>query len=487
MSAPIFTYLPVLLVFIPIILGMLIFLVQKEGVRIFLALLASLIGFGGLSWMWPTISKGLVLATRPIFLAPEIFLYFRVDALGLLFALVSALLWIFTVIFTVKYMEKESFKGRFWGFLTLAVASGIGVTLAGNLITLFFFFEMLTVFTYPLVIHGETGAAMAAGRKYFLYLFVGEALLLFSVVFTIFLGGTVFDKVGMLPTTQSPNLLRFLLFTFVLGFGVKAAIFPLHRWLPEAAIAPTPVTALLHADAVVNVGIFGLIRVIYNVFGPELIQSLGMDGLLIWVATVTMIFGSVIALRQDDLKRRLAYSTVAHISYTLLGAAVLSASGLVGALIHLVSHAFMKVSLFFCAGAIDRGTGKKRVSELGGMGYRQPLVMVAFTVASLGLIGVPPTLGFLSKWYLWMGPLEAQQSIFLGALILSTLLCAFYLLPITYRAFFKHAEGPVERQRTSWFYLLPIFVGAVGGLLLGVFPKPFLILARVVSESFLGG
>lgn len=479
------SFLPLAIVFIPLFFGILIFFVSHEQFKLAFALSASLFGLFLTSLCFKYVTSGYILTSDSFILAPDIVLLFRIDALSLFFALITTFLWVLTVLFSVKYME-GNLKKNYWAFLTLSTVSALGVYLGGNLITLFLFFEFLTLFTYPLVIYAGTDEAQASGGKYLLYLLAGEVFLLFAVVATISFGGGSFSKIGMLSSLSDFRFLRFLLLAYVLGFGIKTALFPLHRWLIGATVAPTPVTGLLHAVAVVNTGIYGLIRVVYHIFGLDLISALGVSNLLLWIASLTIIFGSVAAFRQDDLKKRLAYSTIAHISYTLLGVSVLNANGLVGGLIHLASHALAKLSLFFCAGKIYKETGKTKVSELSGLGYQMPLTLVFFTVASLALIGVPLTLGFLSKWYLWMGPLETQRPLFILVLVISTLLCAFYLLPIVSRAFFR-SNGKIKIKKVSWFYLLPIGVTSLSSLFFGVFPTIFLNLTRQIVQFFLGG
>jgi len=484
------TALPVMAIVLPALIGFAIFFsVERDRLSGILSLIASLLSFSLVVSMFPILMKGKFIQCCSIYLDMEFFPHFRVDWLSNFFALITSFLWVISILYAMKYMELKSqgSKARFFGFFTLSAASAVAVTMAGNILTLFVFYELLTVFTYPLVAHTETPEALGAAKKYLIYLMAGDSLLLFSVLFTITLGGTqTFAKIGMIPSELGSGALLFLLGTYIVGFGIKAAIFPFSDWLPSVVVAPTPVTALLHAVAVVNAGVYGIMRVILNVFGVELIRNMGATGPLIWITGLTIIFGSIMALYQDDLKRRLAFSTVANISYPVLGTALLSSSALIGGLFHLAAHALLKISLFFCAGAIDVHLGKKRVSELSGIGYEMPFTMVCFTLGSLGLMGVPLTLGFVSKWYLWRGPLEANQPAAVVFLFLSSILCALYLLSVVYIAFFKRFNGEKKISRLHWLIAFPMSVGVVAGLFFGLFPEFLLSVIKPVATTYFG-
>lgn len=485
------TALPVIAIVLPAVIGFAIFFTgERNRLSVVLSLVASLLSFSLVVLMLSILKKGKFIQCCSIYRDMEFFPYFRVDWLSNFFALITSFLWIISILYAMKYMEMKSqgSRARFFGFFTLSATSAIGVAIAGNMMTLFVFYELLTVFTYPLVAHTETIEALRAAKKYLIYLMAGESLLLFSVLFTINFGeAQTFAKIGMMPSELGSRMLLFLLGTYIVGFGIKAAILPFSDWLPSVTVAPTPVTALLHAVAVVNVGVYGIMRVILNVFGVELVRNMGAMSPLVWIAGLTIIFGSIMALYQDDLKRRLAFSTVAHISYPVLGTALLNPSALIGGLFHLAAHAFLKISLFFCAGAIDAHLGKKRISEFSGIGHKMPFTMVCFTLGSLGLMGVPLTLGFVSKWYLWRGPLEANQPAAVVFLFLGSILCALYLLSVVYVAFFKRFNGEKKISRSHWLIAFPISVGVVAGLLFGLFPEFLLSVIKPVAATYFGG
>ncbi len=375
---------------------------------------------------------------------------FRADALGMFFSLVSATLWVITTIYAIGYMGGDEKRIRFFGFFALCVSSTVGIAFANNLLTLFLFYEMLTICTYPLVIHKETPEALRAGRKYLAYTLIGGAFILIGSVMTLDAVGTLnLDRPGILNATVDPGSLALIFFLLIAGFGVKAAIMPIHGWLPTAMVAPTPVSALLHAVAVVKVGAFGILRTVYNVFGVDLLGDLGYTTPLAWLAAFTIIAASTIAIFQGNLKRRLAYSTISQLSYIVLGAAVLTPFAATAAIAHIANQAFAKITMFFVAGAIERTTGKTEIRELDGIGHRMPWTMGAFTVASLSFTGFPLFAGFITKWYLCLGSLEAGQWWFLGVMVASSLLNAAYFLPIVYLAFFKplpHHEGRRDEE-----------------------------------------
>ncbi|MCL4078656.1 monovalent cation/H+ antiporter subunit D family protein [Coriobacteriia bacterium Es71-Z0120] len=400
---------------------------------------------------------------------PGIGIAFRADALGMFFATVSSALWLVTTVYAIGYMEPEQAKVRFFGFFALCVSTTVGVAFAENLLTLFVFYETLTICTYPLVIHEETPEALRAGRKYLAYTLSGGACILLGSALTYQVAGTLtLSRSGILPASADPRTLAVLFATLIVGFGVKAAIMPLHGWLPTAMVAPTPVSALLHAVAVVKVGAFGILRVVYNVFGIELLRSLGFTVPLAYLAAFTIVVASVVALFQDNLKRRLAYSTVSQLSYIVLGASLLAPSAACAAVAHIANQAFAKITMFFVAGAIQRTTGKTQVHELAGIGHEMPLTMAAFTAASLSFIGVPLFAGFITKWYLSLGALESGMWWFAIVMLASSLLNAAYWLPIVYLAFFKGSpERRPEVREARPLLLVPTLVCAVWVIVLG--------------------
>ncbi|MCK8517067.1 monovalent cation/H+ antiporter subunit D family protein [Methylonatrum kenyense] len=387
-------------------------------------------------------------------LMPGIDLVLQADALSMLFISLSALLWLATTIYAIAYLEDSPNRARFFGFFSLCVAATMGIATAGNLFTFFIFYEMLTLATWPLVIHRGTQQAMRAGRGYLCYTLGGGAVLLLGIVLLHGLAGPQDFVAGgtLVERGESHPLVLTLIFALLItGMGVKAALAPLHGWLPTAMVAPAPVSALLHAVAVVKAGAFGIVRVVYDVYGIELTQALGMAEVLAIAASVTIIYGSLRAIWQTDLKRRLAYSTVSQVSYIALGVALANPLASIGGLVHLVHQGLMKITLFFCAGCYAETHGIHSIDELDGIGRRMPWTTAMFTLGALGMIGLPPLAGFISKWYLGLGAVAAGQLWVIGVLLASTVLNAIYFLPILHRAWFRPpkqaddslAEAPV--------------------------------------------
>ena len=423
----------------------------------------------------PGALHGSPLQTTLLPLVPGVPLQLRADAYGIVFALVASALWLLTSVYSVGYMRAldEHAQTRYFSSFALSVSSAVGVALAANLLTLYLFYEILTLATYPLVVHEESDAAVAAGRKYLVYTLAGGVAILAACAGIYALTGTLDLRAGgILHAGQaSPWRLNLLFWLLIAGFGVKAAIMPLHGWLPTAMIAPTPVSALLHAVAVVKSGVFGCVRTIGFVFGPVLLYELGAGATLAYLAAATILVASVLALAQDNLKRRLAYSTVSQLSYIVLGAAVLTPAGMVGSVLHLANHALLKITLFFCAGAISVTTGCTRVSELDGIGKQMPWTMGAFAVGALGLAGVPPLNGFISKWYLCLGALDAHRATLAVILVISGLLNIAYFFPIVYAAFFKTGAAFTTRAEARPSLLVPLLITALLSLLLGIWPN----------------
>ncbi len=379
-------------------------------------------------------------------------LVLRADSLAIFFVTLSGLLWFLTTIYAIAYLEGSPHRRRFFGFFSLCVSATVGIALAGNLFTFVIFYELLTLSTYPLVVHRETDAARRAGRVYLAYTLGGGALLLFGAVWLhTYIPSVSFDGGEGLASVDERHhgALQMIFCLLIAGLGVKAALVPLHGWLPEAMIAPAPVSALLHAVAVVKAGAFGIMRVVYDIFGIDLAKDLGLTFPLGILASVTILYGSVRALAQDDLKRRLAFSTVSQVSYVVLGVAIGGPSSTVGGVAHLVHQGLMKVTLFFCAGNLNETLGIHKVSEMRGVGQRMPWTMTAFTVAALGMIGVPPMAGFITKCNLGAGAIEASQFWVLLVLAVSSLLNASYFLPILRTTWFAKARGPgLDRSET---------------------------------------
>ncbi len=427
-------------------------------------------------------------------LLPGLDLLLRADSLSMLFVVLSSILWLVTTVYAVGYLEGSPNRSRFFGFFSLCVTATVGVALAGNLVTFLLFYELLTLATYPLIVHRGTDEARRAGRTYLIYTVAGGTLLLLGTVWLYTLTGTLdFTARGFLSGLDEAHHAA-LIIIFVLliaGLGVKAALIPLHGWLPQAMVAPAPVSALLHAVAVVKAGAFGIVRVVYDVYGVQFSASLGVTLPLAIVAAATIIYGSMRALFQDDLKRRLAFSTVSQVAYIVLGIAIAGPVAAVGGLVHLVHQGVMKITLFFCAGNLAETLGIHKVSEMNGVGRRMPWTMVAFTVAVFGMMGAPPLAGFISKWHLGLGALDVGQGWVIFILAGSSLLNAAYFLPILYAAWFKPppdswpAERSFGRRETAWALLAPPLVTAFLTLALGLLASaPFGLLqwARFITQ-----
>lgn len=386
---------------------------------------------------------------------PGLSLALHTEPLSILFALLASGLWIVTSVYSIGYMRgnHEKHQTRFYVCFAIALGGAMGVAFSANLLTLFVFYEVLTLSTYPLVTHKGDDKARKGGRVYLgVLLFTSIVLFLPAIIWTYVLAGTLdFRPGGILQGNLDGYAATLLLFMFVLGIG-KAAVMPMHRWLPAAMVAPTPVSALLHAVAVVKAGVFTLIKVIVYIFGLDYLVMVPNESLAIYLAGFTVIAASIAALRQTNLKRMLAYSTVSQLSYIVLAAVVLTPLSEIGAAIHMVSHAFGKITLFFTAGAIYVASHKTEITQLRGIGRRMPYTMAAYTIGALSMIGVPPTAGFVSKWYIIAGAFQVDNYFVLAVLVLSTGLNAAYLLPIVFRAFFleedqaphkEHGEAPL--------------------------------------------
>ncbi|MFB6268296.1 MAG: proton-conducting transporter membrane subunit [Halobacterium sp.] len=536
----------------------------RPNVREAWTVLAAVLKLGIVASMVPSVLDGDVYVTDLGPFVPYIDFALRADALGILFALLASTLWVVTSFYSIGYMRglDEDSQTRYFAAFAGSVSAAVGVAFASNLVVLYLFYELLTVATYPLVAHDETDEARAAGRKYLAYTFGGGVAVLAGTLLVVYLTGTVgtattaFTAGGIPALAEAANsepMVARLAFAFLAtGFGVKAALMPLHSWLPDAMVAPTPVSGLLHAVAVVKSGVFGVARVLLDVFGIDLVAELGVGGALAAVAAFTLVTASVIALRQDNLKRRLAFSTISQLSYIVLGVAVGGIAGpseaakwaLIGGLLHIPAHAFMKLTLFFCAGAIHVETHTDNISNMAGIGKRMPLTMGAFAVAAAGMAGIPLVAGFVSKYFLLIGTVSTGQLVFTGALLLSGILNIAYFWPVVYTAFFETPEHSDEKPlveanlggyfgrearadgghadahddntgdghtgdghsgdahdghghgggwevrapngaESTWFMLAPILFAATGSVVLGVVPDVavFLQIVREVAEA----
>ncbi|MEX1994142.1 MAG: monovalent cation/H+ antiporter subunit D family protein [Steroidobacteraceae bacterium] len=410
-------------------------------------------------------------------LLPGLAIRFTVEPLGAMFAALASLLWIVNTIYSIGYMRgnREQHQTRFYIFFAVSIAATMGIALAGNLLTLFIFYEMLTLSTYPLVAHKGDPQARRGARTYlFILLGTSIGLLLPAMVWTYAVAGTLeFTPGGVLEGNIGDGLAAVLLLLYVLGIG-KAAVMPVHRWLPAAMVAPTPVSALLHAVAVVKAGVFTVTKVVIYIFGLDFLAHVPAEKLLVYLAGFTVLAASLVALRQTDLKRLLAYSTVSQLSYVVLAALVLAPLSEIGAAIHIVAHAFGKITLFFAAGAIYVASRKTDVRQFAGIGRRMPWTMIAFTIGAISMIGVPPTAGFVSKWYIIAGAFQADNYFVLAVLAVSTGLNAAYFLPIVFRAFFQDEDQapPREHGEAPWPMVAALTITAALTLLFFVFNGP---------------
>ncbi|MEM7246410.1 MAG: proton-conducting transporter membrane subunit [Acidobacteriota bacterium] len=408
----------------------------------------------------------------------------RLDALGAVYALVASFLWVINTLYSIGYLGAKGHRAhrRFHACFAFSLTGAMGIALSTDLIGFFVFYEVLTLVTYPLVTHEESDTARAGGKVYLSWLLGSSLTLLFlAVTWTWSLAGTTaFTPGGLFERAPNKTTLALLLLLFAYGLG-KAALMPLHRWLPAAMVAPTPVSALLHAVAVVKAGVFGLLRVGLDVLGLDHLASTGASQWLVYAAGISVLLASTIACFQDDLKRRLAYSTIAQLAYITLGVAVATSSSAAGALLQVPAHAVSKITLFFAVGAIQVAAHQKKLSEIGGIGRVMPWTMGAFTLASLSLIGLPPTVGFLAKWRLLAGAGQAEAWFPLVVLVISTVLAAGYLLPVVHAAFFGESKTPREHGEAPWPMVVALVTTAVASLLLFFRFEPFLTVLKMLG------
>jgi formate hydrogenlyase subunit 3/multisubunit Na+/H+ antiporter MnhD subunit len=423
--------------------------------------------------MIPPVLAGSPTTWAVVSLAGNVTLTLRADPLGVLFGTVASLLWLLTTIYSIGYTRalREHAQTRYFAAFALSLFATVGVALAGNLLTFFCFFELLTVATFPLVVHRGTPEAARAGRVYLAYTLSGGAALLVTAALVHHLAAPAeFRPGGVLATSGAGPLMLWTIFALgLLGCGVKAALVPLHTWLPVAMIAPTPVSALLHAVAVVKAGVFGVARVAGYVFGLPLLSDLGAATLLQTVAVVTILVGSLTALRQQNLKRLLAFSTVSQLSYIVLGVALTTRAALAGAAFHLASHAFLKITLFFCVGSLNVAAHAETVADVRGLGRRMPVTLTAFALAAVMLAGVPPGMAFVSKWNLLVGAMDEAAWIAAGALVVSGVLNLAYFAPVVIAAFGK-PSAPEPMAEAPLTMLVPLLLTLTAALCLGLVP-----------------
>ncbi|WP_135078085.1 monovalent cation/H+ antiporter subunit D family protein [Terasakiella sp. SH-1] len=424
---------------------------------------------------------------------PGLAIAFKVEPLGMMFSLIASGLWILNSIYSIGYMRgnKEKHQTRFYICFAVAISATLGLAYSANLLTLFIFYEVLTFSTYPLVSHKGNETALQGARTYLgILVTTSVAFLFLAIAWTYFATGTLdFVNGGILGGKVEGPMMGLLLMLFIYGIG-KAAVMPVHRWLPAAMVAPTPVSALLHAVAVVKSGVFSVVKVIVYTFGIDNLVTSGSTDWLVYISGFTIIAASMVALRQDNIKRRLAYSTISQLSYVVLAAAILTPISAIGAALHIAAHAFGKITLFFAAGSIYTAAHKTEVSQLNGIGWKMPITMTAFSIGALSMIGLPPTAGFISKWYIVQGAMSSENFVALSVVVLSTLLNAGYFLPIIYRAFFKSPEskkGEGENHDDHGEAPLPIVVAITCTATLTILMFLFPDVALELAQQMIGG
>jgi len=462
---------------------------KRPNLREAVSFVSAVVLFGIVVSLIPAIRAGQTLTWTLFELLPGLSFTLRADALSMVFALVASFLWTLTVFYSAGYMRglQEHAQTRFNTCFALAIFGAIGCAFSDNLLTLYLFYEIVSITTYPLVAHHQDEEGYEGARKYLVYLTTtAKALILPAMVLIYVLSGTLDFAhditTGILPAGVHNTVVVALYIACLLGFA-KNGIMPLHHWLPGAMVAPTPVSALLHAVAVVKVGVFSTVRVMLYVFGTDTMTALNLGLPTAWFVSITILLASVIALSKDNLKSRLAYSTVSQLSYIILGVALLTPHGIEGGIVHIANHAFSKITLFFCAGAIYVATHKKNISEMDGLGRAMPWTFGAFAIASLSMIGVPPVAGFISKWYLVLGAWDAGSIGLMVVLLTSTLLNAAYFAPVAYRAFFAAPPpGDADRQyrEASPAMVVPLTITAVLSVLIGIFPDFFMQFVQAV-------
>lgn len=495
MSSTITSNTPLLACLVSLIAVLPIVLLRKSpNAREGATFVAGIVKFGLVLSMLPTVLAGTKIEYTLWQILPNIAIEFRVDGLGMLFGLVASSLWIVTSLYSIGYMRglKEHSQTRFFSFFAVSLSATIGVAFSGNLFTLYLFYEMLSLATYPLVTHHQDKEARTGGRTYLTYLLttsIGFVLPALIFVFVKTGSSMDFSPEGFLAGHVSPSTALVLLLLFTFGFA-KAGIMPFHSWLPGAMVAPTPVSALLHAVAVVKVGVFCILRVFTGVFGIDFLESMDIATVIAWIAAFTVITSSLIALSQDNLKRRLAFSTIGQLSYIILGVALLSDRAVTGSMTHIAMHAVGKITLFMCAGAVFVATGKKYISQMDGLGKKMPFTFAAFTIGALSVTGLPPTGGLISKFYLVTGTVDAGQIALLVIFLISTILNAAYLLPIGYRAFFPK-DKELSKTPFSWKAVeeaslpcvLPVCITSTLALVLFIKPQFLINLAGLMLGS----
>jgi len=462
---------------------------RSPNVREGVSLMTAVVNFVLVLWMYARHKAGDTIECTLVEIVPGLRIGFSVDALGILFALVASGLWILNTLYSIGYMRArdEHKQTRFYACFAIAIAACMGAAFADNVFAMFAFYELLSLCTYPLVIHAETPEAKAGAKRYLTYLLgtsIGFQLPAIFLVYWLSDGNLDFTVGGLLAgSTASPAVLGLTFLLFIVGIA-KCGMMPFHSWLPAAMVAPTPVSALLHAVAVVKMGVFGVCRIVFYVFGPDLLGEIGVNQVLIWLACFTIVTASLVALAQDNLKRRLAYSTISQLSYILLGAAMLTPAAAMGGVAHMAFHACSKITLFFAAGAIYVALHKTKVSQLDGIGRRMPITMTAFSIGALSMVGLPPACGLVSKWFLVEGAVEGRYWAVLAVIGVSALLNAAYFAPIVWRAFFRPVPEGEDRGRKEapWPCVVALSATALLTLVFFFFPDAVVDLAANVAD-----
>lgn len=463
---------------------------KRPNLREACSLASALVLFGLVASLLPAVQSGQRLVYPLFQLLPGLSITLRADALSMVFAFSASFLWVLTVFYSAGYMRGlgEHAQTRFSACFALALFGAVGCAFADNLLTLYFFYEIVSICTYPLVAHHQDEESYAGARKYLVYLTgTAKALILPAMVLIYVVAGTLDFagniRSGILPPEVSRGVTAALYAACLLGFA-KNGVMPFHSWLPSAMVAPTPVSALLHAVAVVKVGVFSTVRVMLYVFGTDRMEACHLGLPTAYFVSITILVASVVALSKDNLKARLAYSTVSQLSYVILGVALLKPAAITGGILHIANHAFSKITLFFCAGAIYVATHRKNISELGGLGRAMPFTFAAFALASLSMIGAPPVAGFVTKWYLLNGAWDAGSIGIIVVLLASTLLNAAYFAPVVYHAYFGRPAAPAEAGHppgeAPWAMVVPLSLTALISVWIGLRPDFFMTLVRAI-------
>lgn len=456
----------------------------REGVSFAAAITMFLLT---LSMVDPVINEGKTLHFTVFEVLPGIELAFKVDALGLFFAITATFLWIVTTAYSIGYMRgcDEKQQTRYYACFAIALSSAMGVAFSANLFTLYLFYEILSIMTYPLVAHHEDEEGWIGSKKYLIYLVaLSKSFLLAAVVMTYMITGTLdFQAGGIFNLETTPHILIVITYICFLAGFAKAGMMPFHHWLPAAMVAPTPVSGLLHAVAVVKVGVFSVVRIMLDVFGVDLLAELNLGMWTAYFVSFTIISASIIALTKDDLKARLAYSTISQLSYVILGVALLTPNGITGGILHIANHAFSKITLFFSAGSIYTATHLKKISQMGGIAKKLPITFFAFTVGAFSMIGIPGVAGFTSKWYMSLGALEEGQIGIIFILLTSTMLNAAYFLPVVFQFAFGEGKDDIDYsnfKEASPFVWGPLLLTAIISLIIGFYPDFFVHTIEVI-------